>query len=490
MAARSETTQVEPVGGERYGSAVADLSSLARLDPAHASPRRSKTVAIEAVDEQRRLSFEVDSERARLTHYLFRYPAKFHPPVVAALFERFTSPNDVVLDPFVGSGTALVEGTLLDRTCIGVDVDPVAVAVARAKTRSYDLDSARAMTERLLAALEPLDRGRDEYARLAYADIPAADQARAIADEGLWVPAIPNLDHWFRRYVVVDLARIHREIARRRGSAADRDLLRVLFASIIRNASNADPVPVSGLEVTSHMKRRDEEGRLVDPFALLRKALRRGLDAVDAWSTALGERPPPTVIEADATADVSELPRAVDAVITSPPYHNAVDYYRRHQLEMFWMGATRGHGDRLELLPRYIGRPRIPASHPLLAEPWPKEGLAAQWERDMAAVSTQRATDFRHYLLAMSRVMRRLAERTGEGAPVVMVVGQSGWNGGQIPTVALFEEIARPWFAPETTLWYPVVNRYMSYTRQNGANIDREHVVVLRRTGTPVDALA
>jgi hypothetical protein len=30
----------------------------------------------------------------------------------------------------------------------------------------------------------------------------------------------------------------------------------------------------------------------------------------------------------------------------------------------------------------------------------------------------------------------------------------------------------------------------MSYARRNGANIDREHVVVLRRTETPIDRLA
>lgn len=71
---------------------------------------------LEAVDEQRRLHFEVEPSRPKLTHYLFRYPAKFHPPVVAALFERFTQTGDVVLDPFVGSGTSLVEGALLERT--------------------------------------------------------------------------------------------------------------------------------------------------------------------------------------------------------------------------------------------------------------------------------------------------------------------------------------------------------------------------------------
>jgi hypothetical protein len=461
----------------------------AAAEPAkHRAPSRSQpSTSLEAVDPRRRLALPERGRPEKLTHYLFRFPAKFHPPVVAALFDRFTETGQVVLDPFAGSGTSLVEGTLVDRRCVGVDVDPVAVAVSRAKTRRYDV---RAMASRVLAALEPLDRGADEYARLAWDDISPAELEKTLTGEGLWVPAIPNLGHWFRRYVIVDLARIRREILRRRAPREHRRLMLVLFGSVIRNASNADPVPVSGLEVTAHMRRLDKEGRVVDPFALMRRAVERGLTAIEDWCAALGPREAPVVLEGDATAAIPGVPARVDAVITSPPYHNAVDYYRRHQLEMFWMSFTVDQTSRLELLPRYIGRPRIPASHPLLAEPWPRDGLAADWERDIAAVDTQRAIDFRHYMLAMSRVFRRLAERTNESAPVVMVIGRSAWNGGRIPTVELFEEIAQHWFATDERLWYPVHNRYMSYTRRNGASIDREHVIVLRRTGAPVDGLA
>ena len=458
-------------------------------DPNAAAPHKAHA-ALEAVNPRLQLALPAVTPVRRLTHYLFRFPAKFHPPVVSALLDRFTVAGDTVLDPFVGSGTLLVEGALAGRRCVGLDVDPVAVAVARAKTRKYDLDAVAAMSERLLEAVSQFDRGADEYARLSRSDISLTEMSSAIRDEQLWVPAIPNLEHWFRRYVVVDLARIHRQIMRRRGDSQTRHLLLILFGSIIRNASNADPVPVSGLEVTAHMLRLEAKGRVVDPFALLRKAIARGVAAIEEWTSALGESDAPSVFEGDATAAVAEIPEQVDAVITSPPYNNAVDYYRRHQLEMFWLGLTLSHQDRLQLLPRYVGRPRIPASHPLLAEPWPKDGLAAEWEREIAQSSPGRATDFKHYMLAMSRAMRRLAERTTEGAPVVMVVGQSGWNGAMIPTVALFHELAGAWFASEPTLWYPVRNRYMSYSRHNGASIDREHVVVLRRTDAPVDGLA
>ena len=48
-------------------------------------------------------------------------------------------------------------------------------------------------------------------------------------------------------------------------------------------AGNADPVPVSGLEVTSYMKQKDVDGRLVNPFDLFRRAVARALDDVQAF---------------------------------------------------------------------------------------------------------------------------------------------------------------------------------------------------------------
>ena len=240
-----------------------------------------------------------------------------------------------MLDPFVGSGTLLVEGALAGRRCVGLDVDPVAVAVARAKTRKYDLDAVAAMSsgcsKRSPGSIEALTSTRASRKL----DISLSEMATAIQEEQLWVPAIPNLEHWFRRYVVVDLARIHRQIVRRRGDGQARDLLLILFGSIIRNASNADPVPVSGLEVTAHMLRLEAKGRVVDPFALLRKAVARGVAAIEEWTRALGDSDAPSVFEGDATAEVAEIPEQVDAVITSPPYNNAVDYYRRHSSRCF-----------------------------------------------------------------------------------------------------------------------------------------------------------
>jgi SAM-dependent methyltransferase len=150
---------------------------------------------------------------ARYTHYLFRYPAKFHPPVARALLERHTSPGERVLDCFCGSGTLLVEAALTGRSAIGSDVDPIAAFVSRVKATPLDVGRLRKRWAQLEKRLEPLARSGADYDDLQWQDIDASEYETQTSD--LAVPAIPNLFHWFRRYVIVDLARLKKEGDRR-----------------------------------------------------------------------------------------------------------------------------------------------------------------------------------------------------------------------------------------------------------------------------------
>jgi hypothetical protein len=423
------------------------------------------------------LEYEPAASARRYTHYLFRYPAKFHPPVARALLERHTEPGDCVLDCFCGSGTLLVEAAVIGRSAVGTDVDPVAAFVSRVKARPVAVTRLRRLWEGLEARLQSLERAAADYDALQWQDIDETAYAREA--RGLAVPAIPNLFHWFRRYVLVDLAHIKKEIAGLDASKAEHDFFLLCFASIIRGASNADPVPVSGLEVTSHMKEREKEGRIVNPFALYARAVRRGLQSMEDYLDAVADGATVSVLQADATQLTRKLKRRVDAAITSPPYHGAVDYYRRHQLEMFWLDFTSSQADRLALLDHYIGRLRVPARDPLLRRK--REVGSPKLEEQMRAVNGPRANGFRHYRLAMHLVFEQLGKILVAGAPAVFVVGHSTWNSSALDTSELFEELSAPWFELDDYYSYPVSNRYMSYLRHNGASIDREYVLVLSR---------
>jgi hypothetical protein len=69
-----------------------------------------------------------------LTHSFYRYPARFSPQFARAAIEAFSQPGDVVLDPFMGGGTTLVEASVLGRHSIGCDVNALAVFLTRVKT--------------------------------------------------------------------------------------------------------------------------------------------------------------------------------------------------------------------------------------------------------------------------------------------------------------------------------------------------------------------
>ena len=417
----------------------------------------------------------------RLTHYLFRFPAKFHPPVVGKLIDDYSKPGDHILDPFCGSGTMLVEAAVAGRNAVGLDVDPVAAFVSRVKTHRYSPGWLSASSGLLAQDLAEIRRLGEEHYVKDFTDITRDELNTAVSAADLWVPEIPNLFHWFRKYVILDMARIRKAIQALQAPNTHKDFFNLCFASIVRAASNADPVPVSGLEVTSYMKRKEAMGRVINPFALFDQSVSNALDAVLEYRRKLDNSSRVSAKQADARHLSSSLRRDFDAIITSPPYHNAVDYYRRHKLEMFWLGFTNTQEERLKLMRRYVGRSTVSQKELYSSNEHQLGIMATEWESRMRKVSIGRANAFRHYAVSMKLAFGQIAQRLKDNKPVVVVVGNSKWNGFEIPTTELFTELAAPTLRLTDRFWYPVKNRYMSYSRRNGASIDKEHVLVMQK---------
>lgn len=69
-----------------------------------------------------------------LTHCHYKYPARFSPEFVGATIETLSDPGDVVLDPYMGGGTTIVEALARNREAIGCDLNSLSVFVTKVKT--------------------------------------------------------------------------------------------------------------------------------------------------------------------------------------------------------------------------------------------------------------------------------------------------------------------------------------------------------------------
>ncbi|MBN2018718.1 MAG: hypothetical protein JW749_00660 [Sedimentisphaerales bacterium] len=72
------------------------------------------------------------------THNFYRYPARFSPAFASSAIRLFSKPGDVVLDPYMGGGTTVVESLLAGRFAIGSDLNSLAVFVTKVKTTRLD----------------------------------------------------------------------------------------------------------------------------------------------------------------------------------------------------------------------------------------------------------------------------------------------------------------------------------------------------------------
>ena len=81
-----------------------------------------------------------ENERTKHVHRLHPYLGKFIPQLVEVFLKKYFQPGQIILDPFVGSGTTLIEANLLNMPSIGVELSEFSYLIAKAKTQKYDVE--------------------------------------------------------------------------------------------------------------------------------------------------------------------------------------------------------------------------------------------------------------------------------------------------------------------------------------------------------------
>lgn len=271
-----------------------------------------------------------DADTRHLTHNIHRYSGKFIPQIPARAIGLLTEPGELILDPYCGSGTTLLESALLGRRAIGIDLNPLAILIAKVKTTPIPQGNLAELMQNVAAAL-PAYRTDKECPLFAGSERPTDVGPKLRHADWTWYRK------WFQPHVLEDLLLVNSVIEDIEHQGL-KDVARVAFSDILRRSSNAH----SGYPNVMFDKNAPTKG---SPIPLFVKTLKRNVSMVASLSNVRQPWPSVNVIRGDAKA----LPMpsdSVDAVITHPPYIGSVPYAEYGALSIRWLGADPKEIDR------------------------------------------------------------------------------------------------------------------------------------------------
>jgi DNA modification methylase len=257
-----------------------------------------------------------DSSTISPVHRIHPYTAKLIPQIARYLIERYTSEDDIVLDPFCGSGTSLLEARLRFRRAIGIDINPIAVLISKVKTSHLNLIE----LEKAIA--------------LVKSAVKKTNSAP--------IPESQNLEYWFSKKTLRELAWIKNTIESLSEDVSETtyNFLLLCFSAIIRKSSYADPYV--SLCKSRLAREKIKNGWKATPVRYFETMLEENFKKIVQLHEFVNGNGKDVKIHLGDSRDILKrfsLRRSekADLIVTSPPYINAHDYLRNHRLELAWL---------------------------------------------------------------------------------------------------------------------------------------------------------
>lgn len=347
---------------------------------------------------------------------LHPYPARFIEELPRQLISHLGCPeNTIVFDPFCGSGTTLVEAQRAGIESVGVDINPIACLISRVKVSELDENF------------------------LEIAKKTALDAEEQYTKNYIYIPEIPNLDHWFKADVQKALSAIMSQISNSVGTNNTKYALQFSLSSIIVRVSNQE----SDTRYAAVQKGVSAQ----DVFKSFYTACKKLAFAKQETSFNIAAR----VIEGNIlTVSPDSIGQKVGLVITSPPYPNAYEYWLYHKYRMWWLGY-----DPITVRSLEIGaRPHYQKKN-------------GHTEKDFEEQLSQVFSLFDRVVVA--------------GGHICIVIGRSIIKGREIDNAALMTKIAQVHgYTPIAKIPRVIASTRKSFNLSYG-RITTEHIMIFKR---------
>ena len=242
------------------------------------------------------------------THGMHTYVAAMIPQLARKLIERYISPGGIILDPFCGGGSVLVEAVHGGHPVVGRDVNQLAVLISNAKTTPIDSFRARELLHQIVATIPRITSA------------PLVDK---------------NLAFWFKAEHAASLYALYTAITVQVNADSPlHPLFMTVFSATVRDVSLTYRNEVRLRRMTP----MEVERFNVDPIARFHERAERAIAVaamLPAWST--------TDI---ALGNAQCLPlddNQCAGIVCSPPYgdeRNGVSYTQFSKNMLAWLGYS------------------------------------------------------------------------------------------------------------------------------------------------------
>lgn|SRR5574341_153850 len=260
-----------------------------------------------------------ERERTKHVHRLHPYLGKFIPQLAEIFLRKYFKPGQIVLDPFAGSGTTLVQANELGINSIGYDISAFNVLLIKAKIAHYVLREAKA---EILDILEKVHSETQSHTRQL-----SLWKLRDNGRNGYGAHS-KYLALWFAPQALRELI-AYRDLI---SNYQNQDIMKVILSRSARSS-----------RLTTHFdldfpKKPQTEpywcykhSRTCVPTETAFQFLRRySLDTIRRLEEFANLRTNAQVSIVHGDSRFEKIP-PVDGVLTSPPYVGLIDYHEQHR---------------------------------------------------------------------------------------------------------------------------------------------------------------
>lgn len=407
-------------------------------------------VNLEIKNEDRFLFISYD--QSFLSHGIHKYPAKFFPELPRWLIQKYSEEKSNILDPFSGSGTTNIEANLLKRNSVGIDIDPFARFLSRVKTTSLNNDVLDILLKKLLKKIIKFDI--------------------SIVKEND-IPEFPYRDNWFNKEIILELAYIKKVILNLNAPVEYRNFFLICLSSIIRQVSNADD------NCTRTVIRKKLNKQIFPTDALIKFSENVLLNSYRIKEYSNRKNNNFTIDFPDDCSAIKILYRDnfFDLALTSPPYVNAVDYPRTHQLEMYWLGLA--SGSLSELKKQHVGTESVKSQeYKILHKIGSKE--ADKIIQNIFEKDPRRSYIAYKYLFDMTANLQEVYRVLKNNGRYIIVVGNNNIRGEVFQSWRYLMDMAELiGFKIENYFGSEIIKHFIKVPRNERINTD--WIIVLRK---------